>query len=123
MVKNFFEFKLESPISGKIDQLILYSPKNVHRPLTAKLDSMLRSGMLELSKLATQPDESVSTSEQSSNPFDKMSALEIVDMIKMIPSSDYSFLSIFCFCRQIKPCEGQIASKSRDCKVSKAFTT
>ena len=99
MLKNSFEFKLEHPIAGgKVTELILYAPRNLHRPKTAKLDAMIRGGMLEIQAKLNAPvaPPTVEEDNDSGNPFDSMSALQIVEMIKMMPSTDFTFYPLFC---------------------------
>lgn len=97
MYKEFFEFTLEQPINQEIKELVLYAPKNIHRPLMSKLDSMLMNGMMRFqdNKNGSENSEEDDVGE-SDNPFDNIDAIQLVSMIKAIPSDDYDFFPIFC---------------------------
>lgn len=98
MYKNFFEFKLNTSIGGKYNELVLYAPKNIHRPLLAKIDYAIRTGLLEFSKLSNNQEvnNSQPTAEnENSNIFENMDATQIVNLIKMLPSKEDDFLSKF----------------------------
>lgn len=98
MYKEFFEFKLNQPIDNVIKELVLYAPRAIHRPNMGKLESMLMNGMMRFQKEVQkedQPQQNVS-GEESENPFENVNALEIVAMLKAVPSDDYTFFPIFC---------------------------
>ena len=98
MEKAFFEFTLAHPIDGgKTTELMLHMPRNVHRPLTAKLDSMLFGGMMEFSKSANvNVTDTPSSEDADENALSAFTPLQIVGMLKVIPSKDYSFYESFC---------------------------
>lgn len=100
MYKNFFEFRLTSSIANKYNDLVLYAPKNIHRPLLAKIDHFIRAGLLEFSKLSNNQEvnnvQSTSDSNnENGNLFENMEAMQIVNLIKMLPSKNEDSLSKF----------------------------
>lgn len=93
MHKDFFEFKLDEPLNSDIKELILYGPRSIHRPLMGKIDSMLMNGMMRFQGSEGVENEGMATSD---NPFDNISAQELVTMLKAVPSETYDFFTIFC---------------------------
>ena len=97
MHKDFFEFKLEQPINQEIKELILYAPKNVHRPLMGKLDCMLMNGMMRFQDTQAGADSSPpERSEDSDNIFSTIESDQLIAMLKAVPSDNYDFFTIFC---------------------------
>ena len=80
---------------------MLYAPRAIHRPNMGKLESMLMNGMMKFQKEVKNEDENdhtynESNEEESDNPFEKVNGLEIIAMLKTVPSDDYSFFPTFC---------------------------
>ena len=97
MQQSFFEFTLTTPISGNVTTLSLHAPCNIHRPLTAKLDSMLKSGMFKLAQYSSaQGNEEQAPAAPKDDKSSFMEAAQIMDMLPMIPSDDFSFYGDFC---------------------------
>lgn len=91
MNNNSFEFTLESPLAA-VKSLILYSPRNIHRPIIDCLASMFICGMNSMSKGNEKKDVSHETSK---NSLSDITASEIAWMIKSVPSDNYDFAQKF----------------------------
>ena len=96
MYKDFFEFKLTQPINQEIKELVLYAPRNIHRPLMGKLDSMLMNGMMRFQQSQVVDSSTTVSTSESDNPFEDVEPLQIVAMLKAVPSDTYDFFPIFC---------------------------
>lgn len=96
MHKDFFEFKLDDSLNGDIKELILYAPRSIHRPLMGKIDSMVMNGMMRFQGSEKSEKMENEGSSSSENPFDAISAQELVTMLKAVPSETYDFFTIFC---------------------------
>lgn len=93
MSENFFEFKLADAPNDDMKELILYGPKNIHRPITDKLYSMFISGITNLSNSRNQASHETSNDE---NPFKDVTAMELIWTLRGIPSPHYDFFKTFC---------------------------
>jgi hypothetical protein len=91
LYKDFIDFKLKTAIGSDKKELVLYGPRHIHLPLTAKIDNMIMSGIMKLqSNVSREP------SNNDSGELSDMKASDIVAMLKVIPSDDYSFYMDFC---------------------------
>lgn len=100
MYKPFIEIELEKHIEcGAIKKIMLYEPTNIHRPLTAKIESMMMGGMAKIQQAMGSdnvPDQSSDSDDKEENPFAKISATQMLVTLKMVPSDNYDFYVEFC---------------------------
>lgn len=89
---DHFSFKLTTTINLDKSELILYAPRNLHRPLAAKLENMIMSGMFSVQQTMKETVES-KNNEKFNN---EMSPEDIIKMLQVIPSQNYDFYPEFC---------------------------
>ena len=103
-MNDYFDYNFTNLFCDDVKTIRLYAPTAAHHDIIFKLDSMLSNGQMKIMSLdffKNKIDDKgvVKAKENKSeddNIFSESSPKDIVDMLKMVPSEDGSFLATFC---------------------------